>query len=645
MAFWNSTLIKNIFTGADPGNRGDGDPIRNAFNKVDENFANVSAQLSQFYQDWTNANVEYNLNAGFANFNNLFVSNATGTAGNFTGTFTANNLVGSGNIYSQGTLYSGNIVPLSSGVYSLGSPSNPFDNIYVQNTVSTKQINQSSDSGILKIHANASIGDTQDTGILGNITSDYNGSNTYAFFGHQYTTNNFIYKITNNDSTKGNNIVVGGVYGNAQLGSLLLSNTTSSTSSVTGALIVAGGAGIAGSLNVAGNITQGGYNILTTNTPGINVSNVNLISNNVTITGTNPSISTGTGGLVISYGGLGVAGNINAGGNISASGFVGPLYGTVMTSAQPNITSVGSLTSLNFGSASGTSLGVTNLTVTSNLSMSGAVLTGLSVLSVGSITTTANTTSGNVVASGFYFANGMPFISGGYGNTQVAAYIPTSPAIYTLQANIGAYEITTNANLGTVVNNVQTMNANVGAYETWANTSINSLRTSANANTAAYLTQFNGSIVPSANLTYNLGSTSAWWNNIYGTAIHAQYADLAERYLADSDYTPGTVVVFGGDAEITVTNELADERVAGAISTDPAYLMNGNSPGLAVALRGKVPVKLFGPVTKGDSLVTHYKSGYAISVGRNRTYGSSVFAKSLETNLSPGEKMIMAVII
>ena len=151
--------------------------------------------------------------------------------------------------------------------------------------------------------------------------------------------------------------------------------------------------------------------------------------------------------------------------------------------------------------------------------------------------------------------------------------------------------------------------------------------------------------MPSANVTYNLGSTTAWWNKIYGTAIHAAYADLAERYIADADYTPGTVVIFGGNEEITVTEELGDERVAGAISTDPAYLMNGDSTGLAVALRGKVPVKLFGPVTKGDSLVTHYKAGYAISVGRDRTYGQAVFAKSLETNLDPGEKIVMAVII
>ena len=724
MAFWNSTQITNIYTGA-TANDSSGDPIRDAFTKVDENFSNVSIQLSQFNQDWTNANIEFNLNANTANITNLFVANATGTTANFN-TITAANLIATSGLYSNGNLYTGNVIPSASGMYNLGSPSRPFANIYVQNTVSTTQINQSSDAGILEIHANSA--GNMDVGILGNITdydvdSGYTNSIEFAFFGYQLASDAFVYKITPTNPLTGNSIVYDGIYGNTHFGSQLLSDTTTSTTSKTGALIVAGGAGIAGNLNVAGNITQGGYNVLTTNTPGVNVSNVNLITNNVTITGTNPSISTGTGGLVISYGGLGVAGNINTGGNVVAAGLVGPLYGTVMTAAQPNITSVGTLTSLNVGSVSATSVGATTVTVGGTLSMSGASLTGLSTLSVVSLTTTANTNSGNVIASGFYFANGAPFVSSNYGNTQVAAYLPTNATIYTLQANVGAFEITTNANIGghqlaiasinanlgsyqnttnanigtqfnnfntlnanvgafetysnltfatssatstslqtlnanvgsyqnttnanigTQFNNFNTLNANVGAYEIWANTSINSLRTSANANTAAYLSSFNGSIVPSANLTYNLGSSTTWWNNIYGTAIHAVYADLAERYIADADYAPGTVVVFGGDEEITVTEELGDERVAGAISTDPAYLMNGDSTGLAVALRGKVPVKLFGPVTKGDSLVTHYKAGYAISVGRDRTYGQAVFAKSLETNLDPGEKIVMAVII
>ena len=73
--------------------------------------------------------------------------------------------------------------------------------------------------------------------------------------------------------------------------------------------------------------------------------------------------------------------------------------------------------------------------------------------------------------------------------------------------------------------------------------------------------------------------------------------------------------------------------------------MNSGEPGLPVALRGKVPVRLIGPVTKGDSLVTSATPGVAFSVGRERVYGQAVFAKSLESNNTDGEKVILAVIV
>ena len=148
-----------------------------------------------------------------------------------------------------------------------------------------------------------------------------------------------------------------------------------------------------------------------------------------------------------------------------------------------------------------------------------------------------------------------------------------------------------------------------------------------------------------ANATGNIGSLSSYFNTVYATASTALYADLAENYLADAEYSPGTVVVFGGEKEITVTTETADERVAGVISTNPAYLMNSGEPGLPVALRGKVPVRVVGPVTKGDSLVTSTIPGVAFSVGRERVYGQAVFAKSLESNNTDNEKVILAVII
>jgi len=163
---------------------------------------------------------------------------------------------------------------------------------------------------------------------------------------------------------------------------------------------------------------------------------------------------------------------------------------------------------------------------------------------------------------------------------------------------------------------------------------------------ASGVTYSTAHIAPNTNGTLNLGGVGNYWATIYGTSTTALYADLAENYAADAKYAPGTVVIFGGTAEITTTNEASDERVAGAISTNPAHLMNGGlADGLPVALRGRIPCNVIGPVTKGDSLVTSTTPGYAMSVGRDRSHGQAVFAKALETNLTPGMKTITAVIL
>ena len=92
----------------------------------------------------------------------------------------------------------------------------------------------------------------------------------------------------------------------------------------------------------------------------------------------------------------------------------------------------------------------------------------------------------------------------------------------------------------------------------------------------------------------------------YLTATEAQYADLAELYTSDSEYPAGTIVVHGGDKEVTQSTTKMDHRVAGVVSSKPAYLMNSEEKGTAipVALRGKVPVSIIGPVAKGDLIVT-----------------------------------------
>lgn len=104
------------------------------------------------------------------------------------------------------------------------------------------------------------------------------------------------------------------------------------------------------------------------------------------------------------------------------------------------------------------------------------------------------------------------------------------------------------------------------------------------------------------------------WTLGTGATLESTFsADLAEYYSADSEYEPGTVLVFGGDAEVTTTTTFSDSRVAGVVSTDPAFKMNGQLEGTraCIALQGRVPCKVVGKVRKGDLLTTAGIAGHA----------------------------------
>ena len=157
----------------------------------------------------------------------------------------------------------------------------------------------------------------------------------------------------------------------------------------------------------------------------------------------------------------------------------------------------------------------------------------------------------------------------------------------------------------------------------------------------------NNSLIPGANSVINIGSTSAWFNNIYGRAIQAQYADLAERFAADAKYAPGTVVELGGTAEITkVVAELSD-KVFGVISTNAAYLMNsGAGSDLThppVAMNGRVPVRVIGTVKLGDRLVSA-GNGLAKAGKQEELTPWNVIGRSLVNKNDPAEGLIEAIV-
>ena len=114
-----------------------------------------------------------------------------------------------------------------------------------------------------------------------------------------------------------------------------------------------------------------------------------------------------------------------------------------------------------------------------------------------------------------------------------------------------------------------------------------------------------------------------------GKATSAQYADLAENYVSDREYKPGTVVVFGGDKEITTSDIAHDTRVAGIISSNPAYLMNSDCNGLPVAFTGRVPCYVQGPIAKGDRLV-NVVAGIAGKMNIDLYEPGCIIGKSLE---------------
>lgn len=161
-----------------------------------------------------------------------------------------------------------------------------------------------------------------------------------------------------------------------------------------------------------------------------------------------------------------------------------------------------------------------------------------------------------------------------------------------------------------------------------------------------------GTLVPDTNGSRNLGSVSNKFGNIYanyliGTSIQAQYADLAERFEADMPYEAGTVVALGGIKEVTAAAEELSEDVFGVVSTKAAYLMNAaagsDATHPAIAVNGRVPVRVIGRINKGDRLVAA-GNGLARAGNRNEISSFNVIGRALETKTTDGEGTILAIV-
>ena len=161
-----------------------------------------------------------------------------------------------------------------------------------------------------------------------------------------------------------------------------------------------------------------------------------------------------------------------------------------------------------------------------------------------------------------------------------------------------------------------------------------------------------GDVLPTANNTYDLGSTTFGWGNVYATtlngqAVEALYADVAERFESDAPYEPGTVVELGGPKEITAVAEDGSDDVFGVISTRAAYTMNsaaGNDETHPkVAMIGRVPVKEIGTVEKGRYLVSA-GNGLARQAVGDESKSLKTIGRSLENKTSVEHGVVLAVV-
>lgn len=137
----------------------------------------------------------------------------------------------------------------------------------------------------------------------------------------------------------------------------------------------------------------------------------------------------------------------------------------------------------------------------------------------------------------------------------------------------------------------------------------------------------------------DVGQSDNRFGTFWGTASSAKYADLAEVYGTDKEYTPGTVIVVSPDEHSEVTASFANgQRVLGVVSTNPAFIMNDEAEGQAIALKGRVPVRVVGPIKKGQMLIS-------TDEGTAR-YGDNMFSfgQALETSDDENEKLIECVI-
>ena len=346
----------------------------------------------------------------------------------------------------------------------------------------------------------------------------------------------------------------------------------------------------------ANSISSGTSNVVVTS--GSNVS--------IAVAGSNVAVFASTGeyvtGLISATGNI-TGGNITTAGNLAIPTATANTNTTQAASTAFVVGQAGALTPVTIGTAAiGTSLRYAREDHTHDGVGSAVAGTGISVSGATGAVTFTNSGVTSIVAGTNISVNAAT----GAVTVSVTGTVPTATTAGTVTT--AAQPNITSVGTLTLLNTSGAITVNSGA----AATAIVNVATTG---------------------VVNIGSSTVLFNTVFAKATSAQYADLAENYVADRTYPVGTVLCIGGDKEVTRSNGFHSTKVIGTVSDNPAYLMNSGLQGeyvVAVAFTGRVPCQVVGKISRGDLLVTSHQEGVATALNSAFYLPGCVIGKALE---------------
>ena len=550
----------------------------------------------------------------FVMANNASTGAAADGSGIITGNVSANAQVASLLFHNATTSWQSSvgITPITNATLNLGGVTNQWGNVYAANYYGT--IATASQTNITAVGTLASLSVTGNANV-GNLGA------TRGVFTNQVGT---LETASQTNITAVGTLASLSVTGNANVGNLGATNivgtlSTASQPNITsvgtlGSLSVTGNAGV-GNLNLSGNIVDtgalalitaasgnitlapNGSTVLVATTTGANITGTLNVTGNANVGNLGATAGVFTGAISGSTT-LNITGNANVG-NLGATNIVG----TLSTAAQPNITSLGNLSAITVN-------GTSNLGAVGNVIITGGS-SGQFLQTNGNGGLSFSTVNTSLISNGN--SNVSIPVAGGNVNTSVGG-VANVFVVSSTGANInGTANVTGLTRLG------NTLTVNTG----------NVLTAIANGGTAG---------------VGNIGAAGQGFDTLFARQASANYADLAEIYEADGIYEYGTVMIFGGSTEITMSTMSHDTRIAGVVSQQPAFLMNDTASGIPLALTGRVPCRVLGPVSKGTLLVSSHLPGIACALDPVQYQPGCVIGKSLTDVADDSIQLIEAVV-